>query len=96
MNLSEILEHHFVSTTGSLPPGIRTRENEQTGKMEIFDWPKALGPKPTKADIGVWTAEFNARPAPKKNLNAGDIWRTLRTKGFVADTDLPTDVEIPV
>lgn len=95
MNLGEIIEHHFLETTGTIPPGLRTRENEQTGKMEIFDWPEALGPEPTKAEIGIWTAEFKARPAPKKNLNAKDIWRALRTKGVVADSDLPADVEIP-
>jgi len=44
-------------------PGVRTHENVQTGKMEIFDWPTAeLGPEPTPAQIATWTAEFDALP----------------------------------
>ena len=48
-------------------PGIRTRENKN-GKMEIFDWPSNLGPKPTKAKIAKWTAELEGLPPPVDEL----------------------------
>lgn len=88
--LATILEFHFPGVGG-----IRTRQNEDTGKMEIFDWPEALGDEPTQADIGKWTGEFNANPPRRKELDAAVIWRALRSKGVVADTDLPGDVKTP-
>ena len=58
-------------------PGIRTRENKN-GKMEIFDWPSNLGPKPTKAKIAKWTAELEALPPPEDELTkAADAATTI-------------------
>ena len=63
-------------------PGIRTRENKD-GKMEIFDWPSNLGPKPTKAKIAQWTAELEALPPPEDELvvavDALDVTEELKT-----------------
>ena len=63
MSLASVLAWKFDNA-----PGIRTREAK--GKMEIFNWPAALGPKPTKAQIGQWTTEFNARPPAPHRLEA--------------------------
>ncbi len=52
-------------------PGIRTRENDE-GKMEIFDWPTKLGPKPTKSQIAQWTAEYEALPTPEDERDVLD------------------------
>ena len=62
MSLALVLEKQYPGK-----PGIRTRENDK-GKMEIFDWPSKLGPKPTKSQIAQWTAEFEALPTPEDEL----------------------------
>ena len=61
-SLAEVLAWKFNDA-----PSIRTRENKN-GKMEIFDWPSNLGPKPTKSQIAQWTAEFKALPTPEDEL----------------------------
>ncbi len=75
-------------------PGIRTREKPD-GTMEIFDWPAALGPQPTPAQIAQWTMDFKARPVEKATMDAEDIWRVLRTKGIVTDTEVPLTRRVP-
>lgn len=57
-NLGEVIGWKFDHA-----PGMRTREKSD-GTMEIFDWPAALGAKPTAANIRSWTQEFNALPTP--------------------------------
>jgi hypothetical protein len=64
MSLGKILAWKFDNA-----PGIRTRERQDakgkpdgSGVMEVFDWPSALGPEPTQAQIAQWTGEYNARP----------------------------------
>ena len=42
-------------------PGISTVENK------IVGWPETLGPKPTKAQIAAWTAEFETNLAQRAN-----------------------------
>ncbi|KKM18060.1 hypothetical protein LCGC14_1669480, partial [marine sediment metagenome] len=61
-SLAKVLAWKFFDA-----PGIRTREKKD-GKMEIFDWPPDLGPKPTKAKIARWTAELEALPPPVDEL----------------------------
>ena len=55
-SLAEILAWKFEGAQG-----IRTRENEETGDMEIFAWPVSLGLKPTAAQISLWNSEMDAR-----------------------------------
>lgn len=76
-SLADVLGWKF-----NLAPGIRTRE-DKSGQMEIFDWPSKLGPKPTKAKITKWTAEFEALPPPEDELvtavDALDVTEELKT-----------------
>ncbi len=76
-SLAEVLAWKFNDA-----PGIRTREKKD-GKMEIFDWPSNLGPKPTKAKIARWTAELEALPPPVDELatavDALDVTEELKT-----------------
>ncbi len=63
MSLAQVLEWKYGSK-----PGMQTRENLDTGEMEIFDWPSKLGSEPTAAQIKKWTAEFDALPTPENEL----------------------------
>ena len=76
-SLADVLGWKF-----NFAPGIRTRQTK-TGKMEIFDWPSKLGPKPTKAKIAKWTAELEALPPPVDELivaaNAANSIAELKT-----------------
>jgi len=42
-------------------PGITTKENLDTGEMEIVEWPDALGARPTPAQVETWTQEYLAK-----------------------------------
>ncbi|KKK82239.1 hypothetical protein LCGC14_2805380 [marine sediment metagenome] len=80
MSLAEVLAWKYRSpgTKDGVQNGVRTRENPDTGKWEIFDWPSNLGPKPTKAKIAKWTAELEALPPPEDELTkAADAATTI-------------------
>ena len=70
MSLAEVLAWKYLSpgTKDGVQNGVRTRENPDTGKWEIFDWPSKLGSEPTKAQIKKWTTEFKALPPPEDEL----------------------------
>ncbi|KKL91857.1 hypothetical protein LCGC14_1890490 [marine sediment metagenome] len=70
MSLAEVLAWKYLSpgTKDGVQNGVRTRENPDTGKWEIFDWPSKLGSEPTAAQIKKWTAEFDALPTPENEL----------------------------
>ena len=52
--LAEILGWKY-----NFAPRMRTRENPETGTMEIFDWPvDELGPEPTSQQIKQWATEY--------------------------------------
>lgn len=62
-SLADVLAWKYTPDGGGVPVGIRTRQNQNTGEMEIFDWPTAkLGPEPTAAQISTWTVEFDVLP----------------------------------
>lgn len=65
--LAEVLAWKFNNA-----PGIRTREGSNR-RMEIFDWPEALGNQPTDTDIAKWTKDFDKLPpqsTPEDDLDA--------------------------
>ncbi len=70
MSLAEALawKFHKPGTESGVEDGIRTRYNSDTKKVEIFDWPSRLGPKPTTTQINKWTTEFEALP-PSEDIH---------------------------
>ncbi len=87
-SLAEVLGWKFNHA-----PGIRTM-GSPSGAV-IFDWPPALGPEPTAAQIAQWTAEYVARPIENPEMSAEDLWEVLRAKGIVGDADVPPDRRLP-
>ena len=68
-------------------PGLRTRENMQTGAMEIFDWPNVLGPEPTVELIAQWQTDYTANP-PEFEPTQVEIIEALFDKATAAPNEV--------
>ena len=73
-------------------PGMMTRENV------ITQWPEALGPVPTAAQLEVWDAEYEASGDGRPEATLGDIWEAIKNTPpgrSPTDEDLPAHVNPP-
>jgi hypothetical protein len=72
-------------------PGIRTKENLETGEMELTGWPeKTLGPAPDKARQAAIMAEYEAHLAQqvKEPSETEVLLEALKDKAVIVNGDI--------
>ena len=81
--------------------GIETRENDDTGAIEITGWPKSLGARPTAVQLDTWFDEWQAAGEDRRRasieerleaLEKAAIKKSVVTRAEI-DAELPSDVK---
>ena len=78
--------------------GIETKENDETGAIEITAWPKDQGAIPTAAQLDSWFSEWRAAGEDRRQASVEERLEALETaaikKNFISRADI--DAELPV
>ncbi|MEM7122081.1 MAG: hypothetical protein AAF563_12430 [Pseudomonadota bacterium] len=94
--IPNVLEWKFAGVEG-----IETRENDDTGAIEITAWPKDQGAKPTATQLVSWFSEWRAAGEDRRQASIEDRLEALEKaaikKNVISraeiDAELPSDVK---
>ena len=96
LKIPNVLEWKFPGVEG-----IETKENEETGAIEIAAWPPGQGARPTAAQLDTWFDEWQAAGEDRRRasieerleaLEKAAIKKNVVTRAEI-DAELPGDVK---